>query len=118
MDGSKMANKPFVGCASVDIIDGISWKFGIAKIASKFTAAALAVGETIDVIEKIDSEQNFVIFSDSEGVIKGIGNASRACITSHITQMLKDKIERPESRGKTLIFMDPRALWSLSEWES
>jgi hypothetical protein len=31
-DGSKMENKPFVGFASIDMSDGISWKFRIAKI--------------------------------------------------------------------------------------
>jgi hypothetical protein len=39
-DGSKMENKPLVGFASIDISDGISSKFRIAKIASTFTAEA------------------------------------------------------------------------------
>jgi hypothetical protein len=47
-----MLNKPFVGFASIDISDGISWKFRIAKIASTFTAQAPAVGETLEIIEK------------------------------------------------------------------
>jgi hypothetical protein len=34
----------------------------MAKIASTFTAEALAIGETLEIIEKIDSEQNFMIF--------------------------------------------------------
>jgi hypothetical protein len=46
---------------------------------------------------KIDSEQNFVIFSDSESVLKGISNTCTMNNTSHITQMLQDKIERLES---------------------
>jgi hypothetical protein len=42
MNGSKIENKPFVGFASVDISDCISWKF-IFKIASIFTAEAQAI---------------------------------------------------------------------------
>jgi hypothetical protein len=42
MDGSKMENTPFIGFASIDIHNGISWKFRITKIASTFTAEALA----------------------------------------------------------------------------
>jgi ribonuclease HI len=69
----------------------------IVKIASTFTAEALAIGETLEIIEKIDSEKNFVIFSESESVLKSISNN-----TSHITQMLKDKIERLELRRKRI----------------
>jgi hypothetical protein len=65
-----MENKPFVGFALIDISGGISWKFGIAKIASTFRAKALAIGETLEIFDKIDYEQNFVIFSDSESVLK------------------------------------------------
>jgi hypothetical protein len=46
-DGSKMEDKSFVGFASIDIEDGRSMKFRISEIASKFTAEALAIGETI-----------------------------------------------------------------------
>jgi hypothetical protein len=35
-----------------------------------------------------------MIFSDSSSVLKGISNSSKMNNTSHITQMLKDKIER------------------------
>jgi hypothetical protein len=90
-DGSKMENKPFVGFAAIDIGDGISWKFRIGKTESTFTAEAL------EIIEKIDSEQNFVIFSDSESVLKGISSTSTMSNTSHITQMLG---------------LDPWTLWS------
>jgi ribonuclease HI len=62
------SSKPFVGFASIGIKDGLS------KIASTFTAEALAIGETLEFIEKIDSEQNFMIFSDSASVLKGISN--------------------------------------------
>jgi hypothetical protein len=31
---------------------GISWKFRIAKIACTFTAEALAIRETLEIIEK------------------------------------------------------------------
>jgi hypothetical protein len=51
-DGSKMENKPFVGFAVIDISDGNSWIFRIAKIASTFTAEALTTVETIDIFEK------------------------------------------------------------------
>jgi hypothetical protein len=37
-----MEKEPFVGFASIDINDGRSKKFRIAKIASTFTAEALA----------------------------------------------------------------------------
>jgi hypothetical protein len=57
-----MENKPFEGFAAIDIRDGISWKFRIAKIRSNFAAEALATGETLEIIEKVVSEQNFVIF--------------------------------------------------------
>jgi hypothetical protein len=65
---------------------------------------ALAIGETLKIIEKIDSEQNFMILLDSTSVLKGISNSSTMNKTSHITQMLKDKIERLESRGKKIQF--------------
>jgi hypothetical protein len=58
---------------------------------------ALASGETLEIIEKIDSEQNFMIFFDSASVLKGISNSSTMNNISRITQMLKDKIERLES---------------------
>jgi hypothetical protein len=83
----KNGEQTFVGFASIDMSDGISWKFRIAKIASTFTAEALAIGETREIIEKIGSKQTFVIFSGSESVLNGISN------TSHITQMLQDKID-------------------------
>jgi hypothetical protein len=80
----------------IDISDGISWKFRIAKIASTFTVVALAICETLEIIDQIDSEQNFVIFFESKSVLKGISNTSTRSNTLHITQMLKDKIERLE----------------------
>jgi hypothetical protein len=85
MDSSKMENKQFEGITLIDINDGINWKFRIAKIASTFTAEALAI------IKKTVSKQNVVIFSDSESVLKGISNTSTMNNTSRITQMLKDK---------------------------
>jgi hypothetical protein len=94
MDDSKMENKPFVGFASVDISDGISWKLRTAKIVSTFTVEALAIGETLEIIKKIYSEQNFVIFLDSESVLIGISNTSTMNNTLHTTEMLKDKTER------------------------
>jgi ribonuclease HI len=111
MTAQKMENRSFVGFIAMDIRDGISWKFRIAKIASTFTSEALAIGETLEIIEKIDSEQNVVIFSDSESVLKGISDTSTIDNTSHVTQMLKDKIERLESRRKNTILLDPEALW-------
>jgi hypothetical protein len=112
-DDSKLENKPFVGFAEtlVDISDGISWEFRIAKLASTFTAEPLAIGETLEIIEKIGWQQNFVNFSDSESVLKEISNTPTMNNTSHITQMLKGKIERQESRRVNPILLDP-ALWS------
>jgi hypothetical protein len=106
-DGSRMENKPFVGFASIDINDGCSRKFRIANIVSTFMAEALAIGETLEIVDKIDSEQNFMIFSDSASVLQGISNPSTMNNTSHITQMLKDKIERLESS-----FTASQALWN------
>jgi ribonuclease HI len=76
----------------------------MAKIVSTFTVQALAIGETPEIIEKIDSEQNFVIFLDSESVLKGISNISTTNNTSHITQMFKDKTERLELQGIKIQF--------------
>jgi hypothetical protein len=59
MDDSKMGNKPFLGFASVDISDGIRRKFRIAKTASTFTAEALAIDETLEVIKKIRRRAKF-----------------------------------------------------------
>jgi NTP pyrophosphatase (non-canonical NTP hydrolase) len=50
----------------------------------------ILAAEAQEIFEKIDSEQIFVISSDSESVLKRISN------TSHITHMLTDKIERLE----------------------
>jgi hypothetical protein len=72
MDGSKMENKQFVRFTTINISGGISWKFKITKIASTFTAEALAICETLEIIEKIDSEQNSMNFSDSKSMLKGI----------------------------------------------
>jgi hypothetical protein len=57
------------------------------------------------IIEEINSEQNFVILSDSESTLKGISNTFTMHNTSHITQMLKDKIERLECEGKNPILL-------------
>jgi ribonuclease HI len=99
-----MEEKPFVRFTLIDIKDGRSMKFRISKIVSTLTAEALAIGETLEIIERIDSEQNFMIFSDSASVLKGISNFSTMNNTSHITQMLKDKIERLELQGKIIQF--------------
>jgi hypothetical protein len=108
-DGSKIEDKPFVGFASIDIKDGRSRKFRIAKISSTFTAEALAIGETLEIIEKkIDSEQNFMIFLDSAIELEGISNSSTMNNISHSSQMLKDKIETLESRGKKSNFAGSR----------
>jgi hypothetical protein len=93
MDSSEMENKPFVGFTSININDGHSWKFRIAKMASTFMAEAPAIGKTLEIIEKIDSEQSSMIFSDLASVLQGISNASTMNNTLHITQMLKDRIE-------------------------
>jgi hypothetical protein len=89
--GSKMENKPFVGFAAIDISDDISCKFRIAKIASTFTAEALAIGDRLDIIENIDSEQTFVIFLDSESVLKGISNTSTMATHRTLLKCLKTK---------------------------
>jgi hypothetical protein len=94
-------------------IYGRSRKFRIAKIASTFTAEALTIGETIEIIEKIDSEQNFMIFSYSASVLKGISNSSTMSNTSHVTQMLKDKIENLGSRGEEFDFTGSRGIAEL-----
>jgi hypothetical protein len=47
-----MEDKPFVGLSSIDIKYSPSMKFRISKIASTFTTEALAIGETLDIIEK------------------------------------------------------------------
>jgi hypothetical protein len=91
----KNEDKPFIGLTSIDIK---------MVIASTFTVEALAIGETLEIIEKIDSEQNLMIFSDLASMLKGISNPSTMNNTSHITQVLKDKIERLESRGKIIEF--------------
>jgi hypothetical protein len=88
--------KKFVGFSALYISDGINWKIRISKVASIFTVAALATGETLEIMDRIDSEQNVVIFSDSEILLKEINNTSAM---SNIIQMLKDKIGRLELRG-------------------
>jgi hypothetical protein len=47
-----MENKPFVGLASIDINDGRSRKFRVVKLASTFTTEAIAIDETLEIIEK------------------------------------------------------------------
>jgi hypothetical protein len=78
-----MENKPFVVCVSIDIIDSSSSsrKFRIA-IAFIFTAEALVIGETLEINDKIDSEQNLMIFSDSASVLQGISDSTTISNTS------------------------------------
>jgi hypothetical protein len=45
-------------------------------------------------------------------MLKGISNTSTMDNTSHITQMLKDKINTKIVRGKDPVLLNPRALWS------
>jgi hypothetical protein len=47
-----MEDKPFAGFVAIAISDDISWKFRIVKIASTFTAEALTIGETLEIVEK------------------------------------------------------------------
>jgi hypothetical protein len=54
----------------IDISDGISWKFRIAMIASTFTAEAVSIGETLEIIEKTDSGEKF-------RDILGLGNRAK-----------------------------------------
>jgi hypothetical protein len=86
MDSSKMENKPFVGFASVDISDVISWKFRIAIIVSTFTEEKLATGEILEIIDRTDLKQNFVIFSDLQSVLKGTCDTSTMNNISHNTK--------------------------------
>jgi hypothetical protein len=104
MDGSKMEDKPFAGFMSTDIKDGHSRKFRIAKIASTFTAEALAIDKILEIIEKTDLEQNFMIFSDLACVLKDISNSSTRNKLLHITQMPDDKIKIFESLRKKIQF--------------
>jgi ribonuclease HI len=67
-----------------------------------FIVEALAIGKTLEIIKKIDLEQIFMIFLDSESTLKGISNTSTIKNTSHITETLKDKLERLESRGNKI----------------
>jgi hypothetical protein len=88
-----MENKLSIGFTSINISDGRNWKFRIAKIAPTFTAEALAIGEPLEIIEKIESEQNVVIFSHFESVLKGISNSSTRTNTSHtLLRCLKTKL--------------------------
>jgi hypothetical protein len=50
-------NKLLTGFASVDISDGIGWKFRVAKLAPTFKAATPIIGETAELIEKKRSLQ-------------------------------------------------------------
>jgi hypothetical protein len=110
-DGSKMEDKPFVGFELIDMKHSHSRKFRIAKIASTFTVEALAIGKTLEIIEKIDLEQNFMMFLDSASILKGTSNSSAVKNTSHITQMLKDKIDwNCEDKNPVLLYL--RALQS------
>jgi ribonuclease HI len=49
-----------------------------------------------------------MFFSDSESVLKGISNTSTKSSTLDITLILKDKLERLESRRKNQFFWIPR----------
>lgn len=75
------------------------------------TREELEIGETLEIIEKTSSEQNFIIFSDSESVPKRISNTSARNIMSHITLMIEDKVEGLASKEKAM-FLDPGALRS------
>jgi hypothetical protein len=72
---------------------GISLLFGTSRVCE----SSIPTGETPEIIDKIDSEQNFMIFSNSASVLQGISNSCTMNNTSHITQMLKDKTETQES---------------------
>jgi hypothetical protein len=75
------------------------------KVTLTLTAKAIAIYETLVIIEKIDSERNFMIFSGSASMLKGFSNSSTMNNTSHFTQMLKVKIERLELGGKFSILL-------------
>jgi hypothetical protein len=45
-----MKDKPFVKFTSIHIKDDRSMKFRISTIATTFTAEALAIGETLEII--------------------------------------------------------------------
>jgi hypothetical protein len=104
-DGSKMNHKAVVGFASIDIKDDRRMKFRISETASTVTAEALAIGETLEIIANIDSEQNFLMISDSTSVLQGISNSSTMNNTSHITHMLKDIVACcANSRRRTSVY--------------
>jgi hypothetical protein len=110
-NGSKMENKLFVVFSVTDISDGISWKFRIAKIAPTFTAEALAIGETLEIIKKNRLGAKFCDFLRLGERSKRISNTSTMSNTSHITQILIDKTDW-NREGKYPILLDPWALWS------
>jgi hypothetical protein len=110
MFNSKMENKPFIGFTLIDLSEGISWKFRIAQAASTFTAEALAIDETPEIIEKLDIEQYLMIFLDLESMLKGISNMSAVSNTWHMAQNRKTGI----MREKNTILLDARVLWSQS----
>jgi ribonuclease HI len=74
-------------------MNGIPWKFRISNIVSTITAEALAIGKRLEIIKKTELDQNFLISSDSESVLKGIRNTSTVNNKAHITHMIKDKID-------------------------
>lgn len=64
------------GSTNQSLGNGHSMKFRISKIAFTFMAEALAIDETLEITEKIDSEQHFMIFWDSASVLNSISNSS------------------------------------------
>lgn len=101
-DGSKMDNGEFVGLASFRVKNQETFSFRTTGIASIFSAEAMAIAETLNIIERLNRTE-YIIFSDSRSVLQAL-NGILKWSASYLIFMIKEKLKKLRDRGKEVQF--------------
>jgi ribonuclease HI len=102
-DGSKTEGCPFVGLASVASTEPAAKLFRTSGYASIFTAEAMAIIETLELI-KLSPYKYYSIFSDSRSVLGNLCSSPLPKQLNHLTLLIKERLLILEEEGKVVQF--------------
>ncbi|CAG5103233.1 Protein of unknown function [Cotesia congregata] len=100
-DGSKTENAPFGGFAVVLPLESIEIEFRAPKHASIFTLEALAIYESLKLIEE-SPFRCFAIFSDSKSVLQALVSDKALGKKSYLILVIKELSRKLSLRGKRI----------------
>lgn len=101
-DGSKFKDGEFLGFASVHMKSQETHLFRTTGIASIFTAEALAIAETLNIMAQ-QRRTNSTIFTDSESVLQALHNLPKwTCC--YLILLIKEKLKELRNNGVQIEF--------------